>query len=38
MRKTVDRKKVDHEELGKMFKRHGYTDFKWITPKGIVIS
>ena len=34
MRKTVDRKKVDHEELGKMFKRHGYTDF---TNQSIIV-
>ncbi|NWG04946.1 MAG: DUF2284 domain-containing protein, partial [Syntrophaceae bacterium] len=38
MKKGINRKEIDQKELEKMFKRHGYEDFKWIDPRGIVIS
>ncbi|MCJ7619933.1 MAG: DUF2284 domain-containing protein, partial [Anaerolineae bacterium] len=28
----------EHEELESLFKKHGYTDFKWIEPKDIVVA
>jgi predicted metal-binding protein len=28
----------NHEELEALFAKHGYTDFKWIEPKHIVVS
>jgi len=28
----------DRKELEKLFRKHGYSDFKWIDPKKIVIS
>jgi len=29
---------MKHEKLEKLFQKHGYTDFKWIDPKKIVVS
>ena len=28
----------EHEELESLFLKHGYTDFKWIEPKDIVVA
>jgi predicted metal-binding protein len=28
----------DQEELEALFEKHGYTDFKWVHPKNIVVS
>lgn len=38
MGKAVERKKIGHKELGEMFRRHGYDDYKWIDPKSIVVA
>jgi predicted metal-binding protein len=38
MEKAVNRKRTDRKELEKMFKRHGYEDFKWVDPKSIVVA
>jgi predicted metal-binding protein len=28
----------EHEELESLFEKHGYTDFRWIEPKDIVVA
>ncbi len=38
MRKKVNRKKIGRNVLEKVFKKHGYEDYKWINPKGIVVA
>jgi predicted metal-binding protein len=38
MGKTISKEKADRKELEKMFKRHGYDDYKWIDPKRIVVA
>lgn len=38
MRRAADRKEMGRKELEKVFKRHGYDDFKWIDPKSIVVA
>jgi predicted metal-binding protein len=38
MRKAANRKEIGRKELEKMFKRHGYDDYKWIDPKRIVVA
>lgn len=38
MIRAVNRRERGRKELEKMFKRHGYDDFKWIGPKSIVVS
>lgn len=38
MTRPVKRKEVAQEEFGKIFKRYGYDDFKWIDPKRIVVA
>ena len=37
MEKAVNRKRMGRKELQEVFKRHGYDDYKWIDPKGIVV-
>ena len=38
MEKLAHRKVIGWRELEKMFKRHGYEDYRWINPKDIVIA
>jgi len=38
MRKADNRKGIGREELEKIFKGHGYDDYKWIDPKSIVVA
>jgi len=38
METAAVRKEINRKELEEMFKRHGYDDYKWINPKGIVVG
>jgi predicted metal-binding protein len=38
MKKTANREKSSRKGLEKIFKKHGYDDYKWINPKGIVVA
>ena len=38
MKRAADRKEMGRKDLEKIFKRHGYDDFKWIDPKSIVVA
>jgi len=38
MRKAANKKVISRKELDEMFKRHGYDDYRWIDPKGIVVA
>lgn len=38
MRTNVDVTKGKRQQLEELFRRHGYTDFKWIEPGKIVVS
>jgi len=38
MEKLANRKEIGRKSLEKMFKKHGYDDYKWIDPKGIVVG
>lgn len=38
MRKTTHAKENGRKELEKMFKKHGYADYKWINPRQIVVA
>ncbi len=38
MRKVANRKEIGRKDLEKIFKRHGYDDYKWIDPKRIVVA
>ncbi len=38
MEKLANRKEIGRKGLEKMFKKHGYDDYKWINPKSIVVA
>jgi len=38
MNPTSDSTTRKHEDLEELFKKHGFTDFKWIDPEKIVVS
>ena len=38
MKHSASSKKPNRKELEEMFRRHGYKDYKWVDPKGIVVA
>ncbi len=38
MKKAVMKKEINRKKLEEMFRKHGYEDYKWINPKGIVVD
>jgi predicted metal-binding protein len=38
MKRAANRKEMSRKQLGRIFKRHDYDDFKWIDPKSIVVG
>jgi predicted metal-binding protein len=38
MKKAGREKGIDRKELGEIFERQGYDDYKWMDPKGIVVA
>jgi predicted metal-binding protein len=38
MKKAVMKKQISLRKLEEMFGKHGYEDYKWINPKGIVVA
>jgi predicted metal-binding protein len=38
MKKAVMKKETSRKKLEEMFGKHGYEDYKWINPKGIVVA
>ena len=38
MKSSSDGKKTDRKKLEELFRKHGYEDFKWMDPRGIVVA
>ena len=38
MKSSSNGKKTDRKKLEEMFRKHGYEDFRWMDPRGIVVA